>query len=491
MLCVMFVLYLRQSQDKTGQGVAIERQRKECLKYAKSHQIALATEPGPDGKRTHVAYVDNDKSASKGVRPEYQRLLRDIDSGRVTGVMAWDLDRLHRQPMELETFINLADARQVKLATVTGEADLSTDNGRLYARIKGAVARAEQERKAARQLAKNRELAEVGDLQPKERPFGWQRTYDRTGAKPRPIYNELHPVEAPALRAAVDALLDVRNPASALSIYTRWNAAGLLTSKGNRWTNDSFRKVVLRERNAGLQTYNGVTTKATCTAIITPDELDQLRTLTSTRQRQTHGDRKSGYSGVPRCYCGSRMYRRNGTKAVYLCSNPEQPSHNGISATILDQEMFHALRHRIARSAPEEAIASVLGEIGKVRTRIAELDAQDADVMASNIPVRARLTLLSESKSERDGLEAQLAHLASKNRLATLLDGIAPQKPGLAVIDRHAEVGERLMALPVLDLYDLAEAMLAVVVHPLPGPRKGRLPSSEIVHRIEIEGQRL
>jgi DNA invertase Pin-like site-specific DNA recombinase len=485
---VSYVLYLRQSQDITGEGVAVERQRTECIAYAKAHNIELAKEPTTDGKVKYVEYVDNDKSATKGVRPEYQRLLKDIESGRVAGVMAWDLDRLHRQPMELETFINLANSRNIKLATVTGEADLSTDNGKLYARIKGAVARAEQERKAARQLATNRQLAKAGDLQPRDRPFGWRRTAVRVNGKDRPLYVELDEREAPAIRAAVDAILSGQ---SALSIYKRWNADRLLTSKGNLWTNDSFRKMLLRERNAGLQTYNGITTRATCKAIITVDELSELRAITASRVRQTHGERRSGLSGVPRCTCGHRMYRRDGAKATYLCSNPGKPSHNGISARILDKAMADSLRFTVAQRSPEEGVQAVLEEIGETRARLAELDAQDEDIMASPVTVKARLALLSETKAERDGLEAQLAYLASRNRLASLLDGVAPQIPGRAVFDRHAEVGKRLEALPVHDLYDLADALLSVVVHPLPGPRKGRMASSEIVHRIEINGQRL
>src|SRR3712207_7707386 len=89
-------------------------------------------------------------------------MLADIDAGHLGAVVAWDLDRLHRHPIELEGFIDLADRHRVALATVGGDADLSTDNGRLFARIKGAVARAEVERKSARQKAANRQRAGMG-----------------------------------------------------------------------------------------------------------------------------------------------------------------------------------------------------------------------------------------------------------------------------------------------------------------------------------------
>jgi Resolvase, N terminal domain len=75
-------------------------------------------------------------------------MLADIRNGKIQPVVAWHLDRLHRRPVELEDFIALADEKRVALATVTGDVDLSTDNGRLIVRLTGAVARAEVEQKS-------------------------------------------------------------------------------------------------------------------------------------------------------------------------------------------------------------------------------------------------------------------------------------------------------------------------------------------------------
>ena len=46
---------------------------------------------------------------------------------RLGAVVVWDLDRLHRRPIELETFMALADEKHLALATVSGDVDLSTD----------------------------------------------------------------------------------------------------------------------------------------------------------------------------------------------------------------------------------------------------------------------------------------------------------------------------------------------------------------------------
>jgi len=62
------------------------------------------------GHRISRVYKDNDISATSGKpRPDYNAMLAAIRAGGHDGVIVWDLDRLHRQPKELEEFIDLAD----------------------------------------------------------------------------------------------------------------------------------------------------------------------------------------------------------------------------------------------------------------------------------------------------------------------------------------------------------------------------------------------
>ena len=89
--------------------------------------------------------------------------------------MVWDLDRLHRRPIELEQFLDVADRHGVAMASVGG-VDLATCNGRPVARIKGAVARSEVERKSARQKAANDQRAEARRPQLADGPSATPRT---------------------------------------------------------------------------------------------------------------------------------------------------------------------------------------------------------------------------------------------------------------------------------------------------------------------------
>jgi DNA invertase Pin-like site-specific DNA recombinase len=168
---VRAAVYLRQSLDRTGEGLAVARQRDDCLR--------LCAERGWES----VEYVDNDTSASKGVRPQYRKMLADIKNGDIDAVVVWHLDRLHRQPIELEEFITITEDAGIarNLATVTGEVDLSTDDGRFMARIMGAVARKEIERKKVRQQRQSLQQAQSGK--------GWgPRAFGYNGDHASPIW---------------------------------------------------------------------------------------------------------------------------------------------------------------------------------------------------------------------------------------------------------------------------------------------------------------
>src|SRR5215207_9148101 len=157
-------VYLRQSRDRDGTGLAVARQRKDCLK--------LCTDRGWEP----IEYVDNDRSAfGAKKRPAYERMLADVEAGKLAAIVVWDLDRLHRRPVELEHFIELADRHGLALATVSGDTDLGTDSGRLFARVKGAVARSEGERKSARQKRAALQAAQLGKPHSSSRPFGYER----------------------------------------------------------------------------------------------------------------------------------------------------------------------------------------------------------------------------------------------------------------------------------------------------------------------------
>src|ERR1700756_5198657 len=202
-------VYLRISEDRTGEQLGVVRQRQDCEELCRSKGW------------TPVEYVDNDTSATSGKpRKDYERMLTDIRDGTIGAVVAWDLDRLHRRPIELESFMALADEKHLALATVSGDVDLSTAQGRLVARLKGSVAAHEGEHRRARQLRAAKQKAENGAP-------NWTRAFGYLGDTRQP-----DPRTAPLVKQAYLAVLA---GGSLGDVARMWNDAGAFTAGGHLW----------------------------------------------------------------------------------------------------------------------------------------------------------------------------------------------------------------------------------------------------------------
>ena len=199
-------MYLRISQDREMDGLAIDRQREACENLARYRGWELIDPP----------YIDQSKSATDRtkVRPAYDQMVADYRAGMFTAIVCYDLDRLTRQPRQLEDWIDAAELRGLALVTANGDADLSTDGGRMYARIKAAVARAEMERKGARQSAAQRQRAMQGRAPKGMRPLGYT------------VGGDVIPGEAEAVRAIYAAFIRTDHPESLRSLARALSGEG-------------------------------------------------------------------------------------------------------------------------------------------------------------------------------------------------------------------------------------------------------------------------
>lgn len=178
-------------------GLAIDRQRERCEELARYRRWDVVE-----------TYVDQSKSATDRTknRPDYDRMVADYQAGMFDAIICYDLDRLTRQPRQLEDWIDAAELRGLALVTANGDADLSTDGGRMYARIKAAVARAEMERKGARQSAAQHQRASMGRAPKGMRPLGYA------------VNGDVVPDEAEAVRAIYTSFTKIERPASLRSL---------------------------------------------------------------------------------------------------------------------------------------------------------------------------------------------------------------------------------------------------------------------------------
>ena len=157
--------YLRISSDPKDKREGVDRQREDTV-------ILCETK----GWTPVDFYVDNDRSASNGKdRPEWDRLLADIEAGKVDAIAAWDQDRGWRVMGELEQlrkFFKSLGHPVLFATTGQGDIDLFSPTGVMMAQIKTAVSEHEIAMMKVRQKRAGRQKAERG-LPKWRRAFGF------------------------------------------------------------------------------------------------------------------------------------------------------------------------------------------------------------------------------------------------------------------------------------------------------------------------------
>jgi site-specific DNA recombinase len=280
--------------------LGVNRQLQDCEAYAalKGWQVA-------------ERYCDDDFSAYSGKpRPEYQRMLADLKSRRIDGVVVWHLDRLHRSPKELEEFIEICDAAGVRhLATVTGDVDLSTHDGRFHARILGAVSRKESDDKSRRATRKHLEIAQSGRWAGGRRPYGFSD--DR----------QLVPEEVEVIREAARRLAAGE---TLWSVAGDFNARGIPTARGAKWSGQSLKGIVIHPRLAGHRTlHERIVAPGVWDAVLTEQESQRLRSvLTDPARTLTRSARRYLLSSLLVCgLCDAKLVSRPSRhRPAYVCA---------------------------------------------------------------------------------------------------------------------------------------------------------------------------
>lgn len=285
-------VYARISLDVGGQALGVARQETDCRAKATALGWPVAD-----------LYVDNDVSASKNVaRPQYARMLADLEAGRINAVVVYDLDRLTRKPTELETFIDLSDRLSIALANVAGDVDLATASGRMVARIKGAVARQEADRIGERVKRQKAQRLEAG-MPPgsRYRTFGYSREWESDEAESAVVLEVFTRV---ALGESVNA------------VTTDLIARGVRRVSGEPWRYQATTRMLESRIYAGRLSYKGQDAGPSKVPAVVSEA---VFSACQGRQRKAAWNTRSGLlSGI--AVCGACQTPMNKDGETYRCA---------------------------------------------------------------------------------------------------------------------------------------------------------------------------
>lgn len=444
-------IYLRISLDAAMDGLAIDRQRQDCE--------ALAEQRGWDVVHT---YVDQSISASKKDvdRPDYDAMVASFERGEIDAIICWDLDRLTRQPAQLEEWIDRAEEQGLKLVTANGDADLATDGGRMYARIKAAVARGEIERKSMRQSRAQQQRAEQGRwYSGGVRPIGYTSTGEIIPSEAAAVLGMFRAVErGNSMRDIARALSGVDQPGlpdipttprHMHTVVTERNARRRAAGQEEKpvpdaqpWAYTSLHSILRNPVYAGYSTYKkakrkgvkdkyrrvthivrdpdtGEPVKGQWEPIVTPDLWWRVQNVLDDPDRLTNKERRN-----TRRHLGSGLY------VCDECGNPVRTHADryrcaacGLVRThSVDDFVLAVIRARLGRddladllpTADDDEVGAIDEELAELRAKLARVQADyDEELIEARDLKRAR----NRYEPQIEKLETRRARLAGASAL--------------------------------------------------------------------------
>ncbi|SDY89546.1 Site-specific DNA recombinase [Modestobacter sp. DSM 44400] len=294
-------IYCRISDDREGERLGVERQREDCLARAER-----------EGWDVIEIFEDNDVGAStrsRKPRPAYKQLMKAAQDGLVDVILSYSNSRLTRRPLELEQLINLHTSTGVLLRTVvSGDADLSTADGRAVARTIAAWDAAEAERIGERVARAAKQRKEQGKHHGGFPPYG----YDRATEGKLTINAE---------RAAVvqEAARRVLAGESIYGIWTDLNRRGIKTApgprapEGARWQSQALRRILTAPATVGCHLLDSGELRQVADPVLDRPTWDRLREV-------LHDDRRWQRS-CPPDWSSRRKYPMSGLLTCGACGH--------------------------------------------------------------------------------------------------------------------------------------------------------------------------
>lgn len=388
------------------------------------------------------------------LRPGFQRLLARVKSGQSHGVYTLDLDRLARDPRDLEDMIDVWQATGAQGRSLSGSLTFTnggTDGEITMARLLVTMAW-KSSRDTARRVALARQRkAELGQF------GGGQRRY---GFEPDGITRRERECKVIA-QCATKALAGI--PLGSLAVQL--NDRGIPTATGkSKWTDRVLRDVLLRPRNAGYWVHRGeIMGRGSWRPIIDESVWLALVELLTDESRVSQPGPKHQYLGsaLYQCNCGAPVTTRMRSYRVYACSDQRTGSqHVKRSQADVDTLVEDVVLSRLARSDAAKLLrvpARKGVDVAALRERVHTLrTAQDELAAAFGAGEMTR----SEWRKARERNAVLLDATTSKLRDQA---GESPLSPLIGVADPRA-VWRRL---PIAERRAVVAALVTVTIRPL------------------------
>lgn len=403
-------IYTRKSTEKglEQEFNSLHAQREACEAYVASQRhegwIALAEH-----------YDDPGFSGGNIERPGLQKLMRDIERGRIDCVVFYKLDRLSRSLMDFARLAEFFERHKVTFVSITQQFSSTTAMGRLTLNILLSFAEFERAIIAERVRDKIAAAKKRGKYLGGTPTFGYDVDYQ----KKRLVTN---PVEAKIVRRIFKRFTET---GSCLGIAKELNAEGITTKswntkrgsfhQGGPWNTSHVYRALNNRAYLGETVHNGESYPGEHEAIVPKPLFDKVQQIfesgTSRKRNQETHEVKALLRGIIRCgHCDRSMVCAYTTKKskvyrYYTCMGAKKNGHascpvRSVPAGEIEGAVISQLR--VLLRSPEMIAQTFRAAI--------DLDAQEtADLSLEKSSMEMRLVelkaLASEMITSDDGVE--------------------------------------------------------------------------------------
>lgn len=203
----VFAIYSRKSKF-TGKGESIENQIEMCRQY-------ISRSFGQEQADSALVYEDEGFSGGSTKRPNFQRMMKDVHSGKIQTIVCYRLDRLTRNTKDCFEFVEELERYGATFISIKENFDLTTPTGRLMFTFVAALAQMERETIADRIRDNLQELAKTGRWLGGNTPLGYESEgteYCKVDGKKRKTFHlKLIPEEAQLVQMIFAKFLELKS----------------------------------------------------------------------------------------------------------------------------------------------------------------------------------------------------------------------------------------------------------------------------------------
>lgn len=298
-------------------------------------RVVIENDVNPDGtlkpasayKRRKIR-TPSGKIEMRVIRPGWTNsILDDLSSGRANALLGEDLDRVVRDPRDMEDLIDVCAMTKASVKSLSGSLTLTdggNENEKYVARIMVAGA-AKASADTSRRVRDDRERRHGQSFPGGPRPYGY--AFARNTEK---YHRTLLVVddEADNLRKWATDILE--RGISLRAIARELRDQGVPTVRGRTWTPHTVRSTLLKPTVAGLSALNGELKPAPWPAILDEDVWRKLKDKLEdpSRRPTTANEPRYLLSGIAKCgVCKDGTTVRatgcdsHGSGPGYICSN--------------------------------------------------------------------------------------------------------------------------------------------------------------------------